>query len=361
MATKPNSLAGWLTLGAATVGAKLAGYVDMSWGEMAMAPFQGMADAYNDPNTSGVGKTWNVVVEGGKLVLGTAAIVGAGFAIAAAVPALAAAAGAGGLLAIGASTVIAAGSLAAGIVASNYVIDPILNTIKSEGTIDAVKVVGQADAPTDALKAAKLQPANDTPAAADNVIPYTVSASEYYGQPAAAEVARPPSQQQPSQDQLLKPYAQKFAQASGLNPGDPYIPLFFNHIYNAALTGEGGAKLQPEARKAFYTFLENERLLDKPAQPYGKDFQYPFDAKIAEATGKLNDKIMNKTADDPVASANVGSVGRVAKTYVAAADQHTEQRNDPAQAAAEPREEVSSVKAVQIPNVAPAAKPRAQA
>lgn len=115
---KPRTLLGWGMLAAATALVKEK-YTDLTWGEVARAPIQGILDAYNDPKTSGVGKAWNVAVEGAKLGVGIALMAGATALATTAAPAVAAT--------IAGSVAIAAGGLVVGGLASHFIVDPLLD------------------------------------------------------------------------------------------------------------------------------------------------------------------------------------------------------------------------------------------
>jgi hypothetical protein len=115
---KPRSLLGWgiLAVGIAVTKEK---YTDLTWGDVARAPIQGVLEAYNDPGTSGWRKAWNVGIEALKI----AAAVGVIAVATAAAPAALAATTAGAIA-------IAAGSLVVGGLASHAVIDPLLDNLK---------------------------------------------------------------------------------------------------------------------------------------------------------------------------------------------------------------------------------------
>jgi hypothetical protein len=120
---KPKSLLGWGILAAVTAVVKER-YTDLTWGDVARAPVQGILDAYNDPKASGWSKAWNVGVEVTKLGVGIGLMVGATALATAALPAVAAtAAGA---------TIIAGGSLVVGGLASHFIADPLLDKAKAD-------------------------------------------------------------------------------------------------------------------------------------------------------------------------------------------------------------------------------------
>lgn len=120
---KPRTLLGWGLIAAATAFVKEK-YTDLSWGDVARAPIQGILDAYNDTKTSGWTKAWNVAVETTKLGVGIGLMAGATALATAAAPAVAATV-AGGVA-------IAAGGLIVGGVVSHFVVDPLLDKAKSE-------------------------------------------------------------------------------------------------------------------------------------------------------------------------------------------------------------------------------------
>ncbi len=118
---KPRTLLGWGLLAAATAFVKEK-YTDLSWGDVARAPVQGILDAYSDTKTSGWQKAWNVAVETTKLGVGIGLMVGATALATAAAPAVAAT--------VAGSTTIAVGSLIVGGVVSHFVVDPLLDKAK---------------------------------------------------------------------------------------------------------------------------------------------------------------------------------------------------------------------------------------
>lgn len=120
---KPRTLLGWGLIAAATAFVKEK-YTDLSWGDVARAPIQGILDAYNDTKTSGWTKAWNVAVETTKLGVGIGLMAGATALATAAAPAVAATV-AGGVA-------IAAGGLIVGGVVSHFVVDPLLDKAKSK-------------------------------------------------------------------------------------------------------------------------------------------------------------------------------------------------------------------------------------
>lgn len=118
---KPRTLLGWGLIAAATAFVKEK-YTDLSWGDVARAPIQGILDAYNDTKTSGWTKAWNVAVETTKLGVGIGLMAGATALATAAAPAVAATV-AGGVA-------IAAGGLIVGGVVSHFVVEPLLDKAK---------------------------------------------------------------------------------------------------------------------------------------------------------------------------------------------------------------------------------------
>lgn len=120
---KPRTLLGWGMLAAATALVKEK-YTDLTWGEVARAPIQGILNAYNDPQVSGWRKAWNVAVEGAKLGVGIALMAGATALATAAAPAVAAT--------IAGGVALATGGLVVGGLASHFIADPLLDRAKSK-------------------------------------------------------------------------------------------------------------------------------------------------------------------------------------------------------------------------------------
>lgn len=115
---KPRSLLGWGVIAAVTAVVKEK-YTDLTWGDVARAPVQGVLDAYNDSATSGWRKVWNVGIEAVKIAAGVGVVVAATALAPAALTATAVGTGA-----------VVVGGLVGGALASHFVIDPLLDTLK---------------------------------------------------------------------------------------------------------------------------------------------------------------------------------------------------------------------------------------
>lgn len=140
------------------------------------------------------------------------------------------------------------------------------------------------------------------------------------------------TQTQASQAPVFEQFAKNFAEMCHYNPSDPNVHRLFSHIHMTALRGEDGMKLHPDARKAFYSFLEKGGYLDKPEQPYPQDFQYPLNTKeIFEAANKWKARVQADQnallSDDPNPAVHDGVAGKLTLAKLEAKQQ--EKKNIP--------------------------------